>query len=188
MIINVIQAWLENKIQEIKQLIQLLQLNVRVFAIGVDPAFGGDCEVGIILTGLYENKNIIVLEDFSGFYKPETWIYIVQKLSMSFENSVISIEINHGGNLITSLFQGFKIIPQRAINSKYERASVCYLMYKNHQIKHLYKMEKLEQEMIYFKEKKKDRVDALVWALLYLKNISTENTSMLISNFYSDLT
>lgn len=171
---NIVEEILEYKIIYIKNRIKKIEerKNEKIieYGIGIDPAFGGESEVGIILGGKLSNE-IIILGDFSGYYKPEVWIYYVQKLAMAFD-CIISIEINHGGQLLTSLFSGFAVYPQRALTSKYERALQCYLLYKQRKVLHLDYFVKLEEQMLFFKTKKKDRVDALVWLLNYFNQNS----------------
>ena len=156
---------------KLKQLETTNQIYINDYALGVDPAFGGSSETGIILGGRTRDRQIIILGDLSGHYKPETWIYYVQKLAMEFQ-STIAIEINHGGELLSNIFANFSVAPQRAFKSKYERAIACYILYKKGLVTHLHPFIKLEEQMLYFEKTKKDRVDALVWLVTYLNQLN----------------
>ncbi len=140
------------------------------YAIGVDPAFGGNSEIGIILTGINKDNKYIVLEDFSGYYEPYVWHYIVVTLARKFNGTII-LEVNHGGEVLSSLFAGLKIQNERANDNKYNRSVPCYLMYHQREVFHYKQFPELEDQMLYFNEiNKKDRLDALVWALRFLKS------------------
>jgi len=144
--------------------------------VGVDPAFGGDAETGIILAAVTTAQTYVVLEDLSGNHKPEAWLDIVKNLALKF-NATISVEVNHGGNLVADLLKGFPVVEQRAYVNKYSRSMPCYLMYHQKQVFHAKKFPLLEEQMCNFENSKKDRVDALVWALHYLRNRYTKTYS-----------
>jgi phage terminase large subunit-like protein len=148
---------------------------MKEYIIGVDPAFGGRSETGIILLGINHDHKYIVLEDFSGQYKPEFWLDLIRQLAFKFQ-AAISIEINHGGDIFRDLLKGFRIIEQRAFISKYSRSIPCYIMYHNGQVLHHKPLEKLENQMCNFQENSKDRIDALVWALHYARSQHGDRT------------
>lgn len=138
------------------------------YVIGVDPGFGGNSETGIVLSAINEKKTYEVIDDFSGNYKPEEWIYLVKAISKHF-NGIISIETNHGNDLITSIFVNYPVVPQKTYINKYSRSLPIYLLYNNKNVLHRTNFNFLENSMINFETSKKDRIDALVWSLDYLR-------------------
>ena len=145
-------------------------LSIDEYAIGVDPAFGGNSEIGIILTGITKENKYIVLDDFSGYYEPPVWHFIVVNLAMKFNGTVV-LETNHGGEVLSSLFAGLKLQTERANDNKYNRSIPCYMMYHKREVYHYKQFHALEEQMLHFNEvRRKDRLDALVWAFKFLKS------------------
>ena len=141
------------------------------YTIGVDPAFGGKSETGIILVGVTKNNQYYVLEDLSGNYSCSVWTRIVRHLSMKFSRCSISIETNHGGGIFREIFGGHMYIKEnRATESKLKRSVASLLMYENSEVIHYKPFKFLEGQMLNFRPNSNDRVDALVWALKFLKN------------------
>jgi phage terminase large subunit-like protein len=158
--------------------------DVEEYVIGVDPAFGGDGETGIILAAVTNSQKYLVLDDFSGSYKPEVWVRMIKEVATKLKNCTIAVEVNHGGNIFQDLFKNFRVIEQRAVTSKYSRSMPCYLMYHNNQVLHNHKMLQLEEQMCNFESARKDRVDALVWALHYLRHRYDKYMSLLQENIF----
>ena len=86
------------------------------------------------------------------------------------------VEINQGGHLLKDLFKGQCPVKEvRATESKFVRAIPAFIMYENREVIHYKPLEILEKQMLNFRPNQNDRVDALVWALDYLKHRYTPN-------------
>lgn len=141
------------------------------YTIGIDPAFGGRSETGIILVGVTKNNQYYVLEDLSGNYSCSVWTRIVRFLSKKFYRCSISIETNHGGGIFREIFGGHMYIKEnRAFENKFKRSVSSLIMYENSEVIHYKPFKILEGQMLNFRPNQNDRVDALVWALKFLKN------------------
>ncbi len=141
------------------------------YTIGIDPAFGGRSETGIVLVGVTKKNQYYILEDLSGNYSCSVWTRIVRFLSKKFSRCSISIETNHGGGLFKEIFAGHMYIKEnRAVESKLQRSISSLIMYENSEVIHYKPFKRLEHQMLNFTPNQNDRVDALVWALKFLKN------------------
>ena len=136
-------------------------------------------ETGIIVTAKKHNGDLVVLDDLSGIYDPETWVNIALEAYHDYHCNALVAEVNQGGNMVETLikhqapFVNFK--STRATLSKYERALPISLLYAKGRIIHQKPMPILEQQLIDFdqgvKGAKDDRVDALVWAIKTLLEV-----------------
>ena len=144
--------------------------------IAIDPAVShneNSDETGIVVAAKKHNGDIVVLDDLSGIYDPETWVNIALQAYHDYHCNVIVAEVNQGGNMVETLIKhqspcvNFK--PLRAHLSKYERALPISLLYAKGRIIHQKPLPILEQQLIDFdqgvKGAKDDRVDALVWGI-----------------------
>lgn len=135
------------------------------YRIGVDPAVGPGL-TGIILLGIKGNQ-FFVLEDLSTRKDPLFWVPMIINLSKKIKLFIV-VESNQGGSMIDSLFKSFgyfeKIYLVYAKHSKIQRIYQCLFFYKNKQVYHNKKLIELEEEM---QTTPKDRVDALVWAIIF---------------------
>ncbi|OED45325.1 hypothetical protein AB836_01815 [Rickettsiales bacterium (ex Bugula neritina AB1)] len=151
------------------------------YVIGVDPGFQGKSETGIILAGMSIDNNYYILEDYSGYYKPDEWTSLIAKIANEYKAEII-LEVNQGGNFLSNILtrdiKNIKIHEVRATQSKYERAMPIFLLYNKKRVYHKKLFPLLEEQMLYFTHKK-DRLDALVWSVYGLYKKKTLTTTLL---------
>ncbi len=145
--------------------------------VGVDPAmtFGpASDETGIIAAGLGEDGLFYVLADWSGRFSPDGWAGRAMALAQSYHAEAVIAEVNAGGALVEKVLRQIDaqmpIRAVRAIRGKFERALPIAALYEQGRVRHVGRLEKLEDQMCSFSsdglgEGSPDRVDALVWAL-----------------------
>lgn len=160
----------------------------KYIAIGVDPAVTNNRnsdETGIIVAGLGEDKHVYVLHDASGKYSPERWAIKTMQLCEQYGATKIVVEVNQGGDLVEQILrQHNSMVPikkERAAVGKVARAEPVSMKYEQGLVHHCGSakaFETLEDQMCQFSDKtlssKKspDRVDALVWVLSHLFQVS----------------
>ena len=150
--------------------------------IGVDPAVSSNensDETGIIVAGIGYDEKIYVLDDLSGKYSASEWAKVVCRACHDYSASCIVAETNNGGDLVSEMiktinpYAPFRQV--RAIKGKIARAEPISLLYSNRRVFHTKEFFALEEQMCDLTydgkiQKSPDRVDALVWAILELKN------------------
>lgn len=151
--------------------------------ISVDPAMSANQasdETGIIVAGKDFKGCFYIIKDYTGKFRANEWPQFVVSLYYKFNASKIVVEVNQGGDLISELL--LQVDPEvsiesvRAVKSKFIRAQAAAVLYDRNQVLHCEKFEALENQMLNFEGKvnSPDRVDALVWALTYLKRQKKE--------------
>jgi len=144
--------------------------------IGVDPAVASGRNndfTGIIAAGRDRNGELYVLADRSIRSTPLIWVREAVKLYRQWNADEVVIEVNNGGELITSLFAredgSVAVKPVRAYRDKFSRAEPVAAFYEKALVHHLGVLPELERQMCSFKAGRfaasPDRMDALVWAL-----------------------
>ena len=164
--------------------------------IGVDPAVTiskYSDETGIIVAGLGLDGMIYIIADLSGKYTGSEWAKIVTRASIDYKASYIVVETNNGGDLVAenlrSINNNISIRRVHAIKGKVSRAEPIAILYESNRVFHFKEFLTLEEQMCNMSYDKHDesyspdRVDALVWAVSELRNISEKNNQYNISVF-----
>ena len=152
--------------------------------VAIDPAMSSGAksdETGIVAAGRGLDGMIYILQDWSCRASPEGWARRALRLCEEVEADMIVGETNAGGELIERLIRQitpnvpFKAV--RALRSKIDRALPIAALYEQGRVKHVGAMNKLEDQMMRFspdglKSKSPDRVDALVWAVTELSEMT----------------
>lgn len=155
--------------------------------IGVDPALtccAVSDETGIVVAGKDANGKAYVLDDLSISATPDIWGQRVIDAYHKYRARVVVIEKNAGGDLLENLIKSkdpnVHIKMVYANNSKNKRAEPIVLLYQKKLIFHARQFHKLEMQMATYEHgaKSPDRLDAMVWAMRELFNI-TVNTDQL---------
>ena len=144
--------------------------------IGVDPAVTSGREndlTGIIAAGCGSDGGFYVIADRSMQSTPLMWVRETVRLYHRLQADKVVVEVNNGGELITSLFaredESVTVKPVRAYRDKFSRAEPVAAFYERGAVHHLGVLPELERQMCSFKggpsASSPDRVDALVWAL-----------------------
>ena len=160
--------------------------------IAVDPAITSNSksnETGIVVAAK-KNNIFYILDDQSAVMKTECWIEKVNSLYYQYNVDKVLIENNQGGDILTTLLEKTHNLPIqtiRAKESKYNRAKSISYLYKQKQVFHAKRFEKLEKQMLNAHVKHDDdRLDAAVWALIdLLKYKDQEKILVKTSNFDS---
>lgn len=152
--------------------------------VAIDPAMshGEDSdETGIIAAARGADGMLYVLSDWSGRYAPDAWAERAIMLYNDMRAQMIVAEVNAGGELVEKILRQkapqilFK--PVRALRNKVERALPIAALYEQKRVRHVGALPRLEDQMCRFTADNKmgkspDRVDALVWALTELSEVS----------------
>ena len=141
----------------------------RLAAVGVDPALtshDNSDETGIIVAGMSGGGKAYVLDDLSIAAKPEIWAQKVVSAYRKYKAKLIVMESNAGGELLVNLLKSHI--------SKSARAEPIVILYQKKMIFHARQFQKLEMQMATYEpgSKSPDRLDAMVWAVSELFNIS----------------
>lgn len=147
--------------------------------IGVDPpisAHGDEC--GIIVAGLKEDGNAIVLADCSvEKASPERWARAVADASAAWSADRIIAEANQGGAMVASVLRAAEIsLPLKLVHAsrgKVARAEPVAALYEAGRVSHASTFAALEDQLCGLMAggtyegpgNSPDRADALVWAL-----------------------
>lgn len=149
--------------------------------IGVDPAVTASensDETGIIVAGMDAIGKAYVLDDVSVSASPNVWGRHVVDAYRKYGARLAIIERNAGGDLLSNLIRSIdadvKIKSVYAHCSKSARAEPIVLLYQKKMIFHARQFRKLEMQMATYERngKSPDRLDAMVWAMSELFNIS----------------
>ena len=154
--------------------------------VGVDPAVTSNessDETGIIIAGMDAMGKAYVLEDLSVSAPPDVWIRRIAEAYHKYSAKIVVVERNAGGELIDSLIksvdESIKLKTVYAHKSKIARAEPIVLLYQKKMIFHARQFHKLEMQMATYEpgNKSPDRLDAMVWAMHELFEISKNLTS-----------
>ena len=150
--------------------------------IGEDPAGTeeGD-EFGIVGAGLGYDGKAYVFEDSSGNYSPSEWGKLTAALVKKHDVDCIAAEQNQGGEMIREIIRihdkNIRVKLIHAHKSKATRAEPVFAQYEEGNVKHVGKLQILENQMVTFNPDKNpkspNRVDALVHCLTELLGIKT---------------
>lgn len=158
---------------------------VRV-VIGLDPAGGGDDEIGIVAASKGADGHYYVLGDASCRKPPVGWATEAIALWKRFNGDRIVAEQNYGGDMVEATLRNVdRAIPYRAVvasRGKRVRAEPIAALYEQGLVHHVGAFPALEDQMVNWlpdSNESPDRMDALVWALTDLSAGATPNLRML---------
>ncbi|THV23395.1 DNA-packaging protein [Peteryoungia ipomoeae] len=169
--------WKRARIDEI---VVKLAEPLRRIVVAVDPPAGGvSACCGIVVAGLKENGQAVVLADCSVEGEgPAGWARAVVSAYRRFEADRVVAEINQGGDMVKSVLQGIEaglpVSTVRARRGKFLRAEPVAALYEQGRVLHAGRFAALEDQMCDFgpeglsNGRSPDRLDALVWALTAL--------------------
>ncbi len=157
---------------------------LRRVIVAIDPAMSSNAtsdEAGIIAAARGVDGLLYVLSDWSGRYAPDAWAERTIMLYNDMRAQMIVAEVNAGGELVERILRQkapqvlFK--PVRALRNKVERALPVAALNEQSRVRHVGALPLLEDQMCRFtanhkSKKSPDRVDALVWALTELSEVS----------------
>lgn len=153
--------------------------------VAIDPAGTANRrsdETGIMVVGRI-GKMLYVLEDGSGKYTPNGWAQRAIDLYDKYSADIILAEKNYGGDMVKATIDnlGFsgRVILSQAARSKSLRADPVVAKYEQGLVIHVGNTAELEDEMLTWVPGKGDspnRVDALVWGLTEVADISSAIT------------
>ncbi len=157
---------------------------LRRIIVAIDPALSHNAnsdETGIIAAARGVDGLLYVLSDWSGRFAPDAWADRALMLYADMRAQMIVAEVNAGGELVERILRQkaphvlFK--PVRALRNKIERALPVAALYEQGRVKHVGNLSLLEDQMCRFTHENTavgspDRVDALVWALTELSEVS----------------
>ena len=157
---------------------------LRRLIVAIDPAMSHNAssdETGIVAAARGVDGLLYVLADWSGRYAPDAWAERAIMLYNDMRAQMIVGEVNAGGELVERLLRQkapqvlFK--PVRAMRNKVDRALPIAALYEQKRVRHVGNLGLLEDQMCKFTAHGKqdgspDRVDALVWALTELSEVS----------------
>lgn len=156
--------------------------------VGVDPAAtsaDGSDETGIVVAGRGPDGKGYVIDDRSCRLPPAQWARRVVDAYEEFKADRIVVEVNNGGEMVETVLrtvsQTVPITTVYASRGKVKRAEPVAALYEQDRVRHLAKFTDLESQMMAFDPAKSaahdDRVDALVWAMTDLFNLSAKDGS-----------
>lgn len=162
--------------------------DLRRIVVGVDPAVSANAqsdETGIVACGVGFDGRFYVLDDASGRYSPDQWASRVASLYRSTKADRIVVEVNQGGDLVTSTLRtvdrSLPITTVHAKRGKALRAEPIAALYEQGRVSHVGSLATLEDQMTAWDPSgdaaSPDRIDALVYALSALANPSAPRTA-----------
>lgn len=166
-----LRAWLdERRVQRAPELTRCV--------VAVDPAVtsGEDAdETGIVVAGQGIDGRFYVLADRSVRTTPLDWAGRVVAAFDDFEANDVVIEVNQGGEALATLLRQIRPnLPIREVHAKKGkrvRAEPISALYEQGKVSHVAKLDHLEDQLCTWvpeRVESPDRMDALVYALLYL--------------------
>ena len=153
---------------------------LRRIVVAVDPPAGGaQACCGIVVAGLKENGQAVVLSDCSvEGVGPAGWARAVVTAYRRFEADRVVAEVNQGGDMVRAVLEGIEarlpVTTVRATRGKFLRAEPVAALYEQGRVLHAGRFPELEDQMCDFgpeglsNGRSPDRLDALVWALTSL--------------------
>lgn len=169
---------------------------LRRIVVGVDPAVTSSDEsdeTGIVVCGVDYGNHVYVLEDCSvSAATPEQWASIAVDAYKRWNADSIVAEVNQGGDMVESIIlqksRSLRVIKVRATKGKAVRAEPVAALYERHECHHVGRHDKLEQQMTEWdpvnSKKSPDRMDALVWAVTELADLSTSQPMLFMPSRY----
>lgn len=153
--------------------------NSNKIVIGVDPAISTNSksnQTGIVVAGKIDNK-YYVLEDATGKYTPYKWALKISDLYYKYSANKVVVESNQGGDLVKSninnIDSSISVKKVHAKRGKFLRAEPIAALYEGRKVFHVGHFKELEYQMLSWNPAKNsespDRIDALVYALMELK-------------------
>ncbi len=152
--------------------------------IGLDPsATGGPNSdlAGIVAAGRDDNKEGVVLADYSLRASPNVWANVAVNAYHEHQASCIVAEINQGGEMVEQIIHSIdpqiKVVKIHAKKGKIARAEPISALYEQNKVAHKEGLEDLETEYMEYvpltTASSPDRMDASVYALskLLLKKL-----------------
>lgn len=154
--------------------------------VAVDPSGStrdAAAEVGIVVVGITQDEQVYVLADASGSYSPREWASRAIRMARQYSATVIA-ERNYGGDMVRetlSRVEGahtVRIEDAQATRSKRERWSVAALPYEQRRVYHVSDHRGDARALLHLEHQmttidpdgdgRKDRADALAWAIIAL--------------------
>ncbi len=147
---------------------------IKKIVVAVDPAVTNNPnsdECGIVVMGIDENNEGIVLADYTLKGSTKTWATVAVNAYHKHEANEIVAEVNQGGDLVEdalkNINRSIKVVKVRASKGKFARAEPISELYELGKIAHAKDMSELESEMTEWvpmnTKESPNRVDALVW-------------------------
>lgn len=145
--------------------------------VAIDPSAtsGGD-ECGIIVAGYSASEaRYYVLEDVSLQGPPVEWAKAATSAWTRHAANMIVYEANQGGEMVAATLRihgNYPTHPVWASRGKQARAEPISLLYEQGKVSHVGQFAALENELCMWEpgDNSPNRLDALVWALTYLKD------------------
>jgi len=142
--------------------------------IGVDPAGGGEDEIGIVACAKYGTM-YWVIADRTCKGTPAHWAAEIAALYNELQADAVVVERNYGGDMCKAVIRQFlpvgRIIEVNSSKGKILRAEPIYSLYEQGLVYHSEAFSELELEMCSYtpeSDKSPNRMDALVFALTEL--------------------
>ena len=161
--------------------------------ISVDPSFGddrGNDDAGVLVIGIDDvDRHLYVLEDLSGRHKEEEWARLAVDAYLRWGASAFVVENNYGGRAAKSQIRAAmtirkgelagvsaQIVDVTARDGKAVRAAPVSALYTNGFVHVVGTLTKFETEITEWTPGKKSpgRLDALVWGVTHLANLSSD--------------
>lgn len=153
--------------------------------IGVDPAVSSNPDsddTGIVVAGIDRNgHDAYVFADNTLQGTPLTWAKAVDTSWKAWQADRVVAEVNNGGDLveinIRNVNKNLAYTAVHASRGKTIRAEPVAALYEQHRVHHVGVFDKLETEITEYNptltnQPSPNRMDALVWALSFLFNIT----------------
>lgn len=155
--------------------------------VAIDPAVtsGEDSdETGIVAAGVAPDGVAYVLADASCKVPPADWAKRAINLYHELQADLIVAEANNGGDLVSTVIHAVDprvpVALVHAARGKRTRAEPVSALYEQERVFHVEPFARLEDQMCSYSgspgEDSPDRMDALVWALTEVMDISTDAT------------
>jgi phage terminase large subunit-like protein len=155
------------------------QVNLGLFVrvvVAIDPAVSSNADsddTGIVVAGLLDNGEVVVLEDDTVKASPAEWARIVIEAFQRHNADRIIGEVNNGGDLVEANLRALAPnIPYRGVRAsrgKVIRAEPVAALYEQGRVHHAGYFAALEEQLCSWSPlsnmKSPDRLDALVWAI-----------------------
>jgi phage terminase large subunit-like protein len=170
--------WKRTVIDSTRLLVLPFDHGITRIVVGIDPSAtsGGD-ECGIIVAG-YSPVNggtYYVLDDVSIQAAPVEWAKRAVDAFNKHSANIVVYEANQGGEMVAQTIRIHANVPMSPVwasKSKQARAEPISLIYEQLRVHHIGYYDKLEDELCTWEpgDESPNRLDALVWALTWLKD------------------
>lgn len=152
------------------------------FAVVVDPSGSSKdsaCECGIVVVGLGADGNAYLFEDLSKRTSPNEWARLAVAAAIRYDNAKIVYEENFGMDLVDvaikaaakDLGVSVKVQAVHAFHDKVKRAMLVSPLVQKGRFRLIGYFGQLEKQLVTWQPgtgKSPDRLDAFVWAGIYL--------------------